>query len=476
MNTSARLTTLFSRSKSIAERYIHSLYALLIAPKSPDEDSRRKEFILNTILCGFITVLTILDIFIARATLIKGSSYTGFPFSVFTLIIVSFVYLLALSRNRLYELASFVLLSIYFIAVTYGAIHWGAELPLVSISYIVIIIVSGILISTRFALLLALTSALTIGLITHLQLHGIIHASLDWKNHPVRERDTLELALFFFFITAISWLSNREMERALVRARKSEKALLQERDMLEIRVEERTQEVLEMQKDKGAQLYRFAEFGKLSSGAFHDLMNSLNVVVAQMERLEHDPDHFPETQSYVARAVSTSKRIGNYVAAVRKQIADNDLLSHFSVEKEINDAVDMLHFRAREFSVTFAVSIPEDIVLYGNAVQFYQIILNLLGNAVDACEHLDQKGLVSISARRENDTAIITVQDNGCGIDQDIIETIFTSFFTTKPYGKGIGLGLSHTKEMVEQTFNGTITVQSQKDVGTLFTVTIPIN
>lgn len=478
MNTSAQLKAPFLRSKCVFERCIYLLHKRFIEPKSTNEDIRRKEFILNTILCSFIPLLLILDSFILRAKIIEGPAYHGFSLLSFNVILMIFIYSLWLSRSGYHKVATFLILLLYFSATTYGAIHWGVELPLVSISYIVIIIFSGILISTKFALISTLIIATTASAITSLQLHNVIHPLLDWKLNSVRSRDSIELDVFFFLITIISWLSNKEMEQSVRRARNSEKALLEERDLLEVKVEERTTELINLQKDKVAQLYRFAEFGKLSSGAFHDLMNSLNVVVANMERLEHNPAHLPEASTYVARAVSTSKRIGNYVAAVRKQIADNDLLSHFSVQKEIADALDMVHFKARELSVTCTATVDDTIALYGNAVQFYQIILNLLGNAIDACDHIPGQGLVHITARYADDKkdVLITVQDNGCGIDQEIRDKIFTSFFTTKPYGKGIGLGLSHTKEMVERAFGGTIAIQTEKDHGTTFIITIPLS
>jgi two-component system C4-dicarboxylate transport sensor histidine kinase DctB len=283
--------------------------------------------------------------------------------------------------------------------------------------------------------------------------------------------------LAFSLITGMSWLSNREMERSLQRARASEKALIQERNHLEMKVEERTKELKELQSEKIAQLYRFAEFGKLSSGMFHDLMNMLNVVVINATRLEDSPSHLPEFKKYLHKTVTASKSIGRHIDIVRKQIAGDNSPSVFSMEKEINDAIDMLHFHAQETNVDFSFKIKDTVVISGNAIKFYHIILNILSNAVDACENNAKQGLVSIVLELDSigEHAVVTIGDNGCGISPAVLDTIFIQFFTTKSYGKGMGLGLSQTKEIIEREFIGTIAVSSIEHEGTVFTIRIPI-
>ncbi len=467
----------FSRFKEVFERGIHFFFKTCIQPQCHDEDVRRREFILNTILCLLIVLLIILASFIAVDTMEDMFHYNGVPLMTFVAIIAVFMYLLLLSRSGYYKMASYAMLALYFLNTTYGAVRWGVELPLVAISYVMIIIISSILISTRFGFLVTLGTAVTIITVTHLQLRHVIHPILQWKYVAVSMHDPIQLSVFFLLISGISWLSNREMERSLQRARVSEQALAEERNLLEIKVEERTKELKELQKEKVAQLYRFAEFGKLSSGVFHDLMNSLNVVVDNVTQLERAPDHLPDVKKYVMKAVSTSRRIGDYISVVRKQIADDTALSTFSTHKEITDAIDILHFRAREAWVRIVCSTSEDVILQGNALKFYQIMLNLLSNAVDACENAERENLITISVIRTADRhhARITITDDGCGIESALLETVFTPFFTTKAYGKGIGLGLSQTKEIIEETFKGTISVTSIPHHGTTFIIMLPI-
>jgi len=452
------------------------VYEHCIAAKSENEDIKRQEFILNVILCCIIPFLIALDVVVATNTIREGVQYHGISFLKFSSIVLVAMYLLLLSRKGFYRIAIYVFLTLYFIATTYGAAHWGVELPMVAISYTVMIVISSILVSTRFAFLFTTIISLTIVLITYLQIHNVLHPILHWKIATIQNTDSIELAIIFFLVVGISWLSNREIERSLKRAHASEKALLEERDLLEIKVEERTRKLKETQGDKISQLYKFAEFGKLSSGIFHDLMNTLNVVVINATRVEDSPEHLPEFKNYLHKTVAASKRMGIYIDSVRKQIADNNALTAFSLEHEISDAIDILHYRAREAQVVFNLHAKDDIVINGNAFKFYQVVLNLLSNAVDACEHTGRQNTINIIIAMGSDkkSATLIIRDNGCGIPISNIDTIFNQFFTTKSYGKGMGLGLSQTKQIVEQEFDGTIKVTSTEHKGSTFIITFP--
>lgn len=474
MNTRHRNSPDLSPIKAWLRRGIHFMYEVFIEPRTEDEDSKRHEFILNTILSCLLPLLIILDVFIAIASIREGSSYVGIPFVAFTAVVLGFIYLLILSRSGHYKTASFILLSINFLATTYGAVRWTIWLPFVVISYVLIIVISSILISTRFSFITTGVIVLTISSVTYLQTTHIIQPHMHWKYAWISMNEPIQISIVFFIITAISWLSNREMERSLDRARRSEQALLEERDLLEIKVEERTKELKIAQKDKLSQLYRFAEFGKLSSGVFHDLMNSLNIVVNNVSQLETNQEQLPEVKTHIHKAVTASHRMGDYLQSVRKQIAVRDIESLFSSTKEINDAVDMVHFKAREAHVAITLD-TEDVIIHGNAVKFYQLVLNLLVNAIEACEVNENESIVAIQLKKLEDDALLIIEDNGCGIEASLLDTIFTQFFTTKAYGKGIGLGLSQTKEIVEQEFKGTIRVISTVNIGTRFIITLPI-
>jgi signal transduction histidine kinase len=100
-----------------------------------------------------------------------------------------------------------------------------------------------------------------------------------------------------------------------------------------------------------------------------------------------------------------------------------------------------------------------------------QVWTNLLGNAVDA---LGGKGEIVVRTRREDDWAVIEIEDNGPGIPPDIAPRIFDPFFTTKAPGKGAGLGLSVSHSIVTQKHGGELRMESRPG-STRFIVRLPI-
>jgi signal transduction histidine kinase len=108
----------------------------------------------------------------------------------------------------------------------------------------------------------------------------------------------------------------------------------------------------------------------------------------------------------------------------------------------------------------------------GDAVRLERILLNLVNNAIDA---MDRPGSITIKTERlESDlgpVASIIVQDEGCGIPPENLETIFKPFFTTKSAGTGLGLAI--IQKIVEE-HRGQITVKSEIDKGTTFSLVLP--
>jgi len=106
--------------------------------------------------------------------------------------------------------------------------------------------------------------------------------------------------------------------------------------------------------------------------------------------------------------------------------------------------------------------------------QINQVVMNILANAIDALEPVS-KPRITISTERLDNQAIITISDNGPGIPEAVRARIFDPFFTTKTVGKGTGMGLSISYQIVTDRHKGTLAVSSTPGDGTQFTISIPI-
>jgi signal transduction histidine kinase len=109
-----------------------------------------------------------------------------------------------------------------------------------------------------------------------------------------------------------------------------------------------------------------------------------------------------------------------------------------------------------------------------------QVFLNLIVNAADAITekvsaNSDEKGTITIRSRHEINCIVVEIEDTGCGIPDKIRRRIFDPFFTTKEVGKGTGQGLAICRRIVVDKYHGTLEVESEPGVGSLFRVSIPL-
>ena len=123
--------------------------------------------------------------------------------------------------------------------------------------------------------------------------------------------------------------------------------------------------------------------------------------------------------------------------------------------------------------MTLSVVLPEEpVTLTGQPQRFEQVIVNLLRNGIDAvAEQADPR--VSVNLRETADAVILAVADTGPGLGDLDIADLREPFFSTKPSGKGMGLGLAISGQIVNE-MGGTLLAQNGPDGGAVFTVTLP--
>ena len=114
----------------------------------------------------------------------------------------------------------------------------------------------------------------------------------------------------------------------------------------------------------------------------------------------------------------------------------------------------------------------QEIISKLDRTQLIRIITNLVKNAIQAIPENQEEKFVLISIKEENETVIISVKDNGVGIESENIDRVFEPKFTTKSSGMGLGLGI--IKNIIEN-YKGTITFETQLGKGTTFIVSLPI-
>ena len=470
------------QSGNLFTRAAHLCYEKLLKPTKNDEtpaDTERRKLILNIILFGLIIIFFGLDCLILFDSFLSkdGVFDDGVPFTYFSAIISLTIFLFFLSKKGRVNLVSYLLIVSSIIGASYGSYHWGISMPAGLLLYGFIISTASILISSEFGLLL--TGVIVCFLISEGIIESTYHIVPIWRSQQMRATDGIQYSLLLLLTMTLSWISNREINKSLKRAIESEAELKTERDSLEIKVQERTCELRRAQIEKTEQTQRFAEFGRLSSGIFHDLMNSLSSVSLSIHSLEKNPvviEEMRDSKECLIKAVALSKKMSDYLQNIKKQIHSDGEEETFSVIKEIEDCIGILSYRCKETRTEIVLQNETDFQLYGNPHKFYQIISNLLSNAIDACIGLEpERKKIFVKIKKEENRLAISIKDYGSGMRPDILKKIFNPFFSTKKDGAGMGLGLALIKENIESCFNGKIIVASQIDKGTTFKILVPI-
>lgn len=241
-----------------------------------------------------------------------------------------------------------------------------------------------------------------------------------------------------------------------------------------------------MDQSRISELEHLAEIGKLSGGFIHDLANHVTVMSLSLDRIEESLLKEGERiKEHAAESARVRKNVNYFIKAVKKHMRGNDINCYFSPEKKLKELIEIFKYKAEKEHVSLELyseksknaAKSSNLKLYGSRVRFNQLFSNLISNSIDAftsSENVSER-IVCIKIKKKGKFIVISVIDNGKGINPKILEKIFDRFFTTKPTGKGSGLGLATAKEIAEKEFSGSIKVRSVLGKGSRFSVSIPL-
>ncbi|HEU4367141.1 MAG TPA: ATP-binding protein, partial [Methylomirabilota bacterium] len=222
---------------------------------------------------------------------------------------------------------------------------------------------------------------------------------------------------------------------------------------------------------------KVATMGSLLAGVAHELNNPLAVVMGQADLLcvgAKDPALLKRAEMINAAADRCARIVRNFLALARQRPAER---TDMHLNQIIREALELLAYDLRTNSAEISLELAEGLpVLWADAHQLHQVVINLVANAHQAMRHsaAPRRLVIRTGLEREPARVQLEVTDTGPGILAEIQTKIFEPFFTTKPPGEGTGLGLSLCKRVIEE-HGGTITVESQPGHGTTFRVELPV-
>lgn len=150
---------------------------------------------------------------------------------------------------------------------------------------------------------------------------------------------------------------------------------------------------------------------------------------------------------------------------------DEMVVNNIDLKKEIDTTLNILRNKIKnkiEIVKEYEDGIPQ---IEGYGGQLNQVFMNILDNA---CYAVKDKGRIYIRLKKGEKCVIIEFEDTGTGMSQEQLAKIFEPFYTTKPVGEGTGLGMSISYKVIQQ-HKGKISVKSESDKGTIFTIELPL-
>jgi two-component system C4-dicarboxylate transport sensor histidine kinase DctB len=255
-------------------------------------------------------------------------------------------------------------------------------------------------------------------------------------------------------------------------------ALQAANDMLETRVQERTAE-LQAAQDELVHAGKLAALGQMSAGIVHELNQPLAALQTAADNavLFVDRGSIGDARGNLTRIGELVRRLGRLTSQLRVfAYKSNSPLDAVSVEHAVAESLKILTARVKEGGVELVTDIDANLYVLADQTRLEQLLCNIVANALDAVESVEQRSIAIRANREEGQTTRcrIAISNSGPAIAPDVLRRMFEPFVTTKAAGKGLGLGLMLSNH-IARSFGGELRARNLMPRGVEFVVTLPL-
>ncbi|NQZ21227.1 MAG: hypothetical protein HRT53_04155 [Colwellia sp.] len=279
-----------------------------------------------------------------------------------------------------------------------------------------------------------------------------------------------------------------------------EKELLDNKNLLEMRVKERTEE-LECSFEKLAKAQtelveskKMASLGSLVAGVAHEINTPVGICITAASNLcqlsndlKSDFENEKVTKSGFVKYIDNAEQNADLIVTNLSRAADligsfkqvavdqsSELLRTFYLKAYLSEVLASLSPKYKSRNIRINFSNDHDFEVHVSPSAISQILTNLLMNSLIHGFDESDSGTISITVTKINETVVFSYQDSGKGISTEHLKEIYEPFFTTKRGQGGSGLGLNIVYNLVHQSLNGSIICTSKEEDGALFTIEFP--
>lgn len=239
---------------------------------------------------------------------------------------------------------------------------------------------------------------------------------------------------------------------------------------------------LTRQKETDAQLLqtaKLATLGEMSTGMAHELNQPLNIIKLALSNLSNSVAKGRATEASIMErlsrmdsAVDRAATIIDHMRAFGRVAAED--FAPFNILSSIRSASDLVREPMTAKGVILEDQVETPVWVVGNAIQFEQVLINMINNARDAILTTASSGVITLRQSIDQEHVTVMIEDTGGGIPLDVLPHVFEPFYTTKPVGKGTGLGGSISYGII-QDMQGSIWAENTQK-GAQISIRLPLS
>jgi len=381
------------------------------------------------------------------------SPVSGSLLVLYSLIVAIFlltsVYALLLRRGSIGErsITFQILLDTFFVTVIIAVT--GGFASIFNFLYLVVIIYASILLPRRGTIVIAAVSCIQFGSLVGFEYFGLLSPfqqtdsrlafAQEW--HEVIYKLLITMSACFVVAVLSSFLSEQTR---------------------------RTRRELSVMEDRVKRVEKMAAIGELAAGLAHEIKNPLaslsGAIQLLKEDMRNDPDHDRLMHIILREADRLSSLVTSFLMYARPPTGKKQAIA---LEKAIKDTCELFQKdSATDGRIETTLDIAPDLWIEVDPIHLHQILWNLLLNAAEAIENEGRILIRAFSAK--NKRVCVSIQDDGCGIRPETLQSIFDPFFTTKASGTGLGLSIVHR---ILDHYDAWLDVTSAQAKGSTFTI-----
>jgi len=228
---------------------------------------------------------------------------------------------------------------------------------------------------------------------------------------------------------------------------------------------------------------RTSAMGEMASALAHEVNQPLTAIVAYSRSCLHIINSREDEQQICSRILppleqiaNQAERAGEIIHSMKNFMRDGNFDTQVTnINSLIQDALSILHYELKDYQLKITLNLMNNLpVLMANQTHLMQVVLNLARNSIEALKsNKKENPELTIETKQSHAHIEVRLRDNGPGIPKELREKILNTYFTTKPQGTGIGLGICRT---LIEGHGGKLNHLQHEDGGACFIFTLPLN